>query len=715
MKLIIAEKPSVARDIARVLKINNKAEGCLIGEGYVISWAIGHLVALCDPEDYDANLKRWRASDLPIIPDEIRLKTARKTAAQLKILRKYMTSADVDEIICATDAGREGELIFRYIYQHVKCRKPVRRLWISSMTDAAVRDGFENLRPGKDFDNLYNSARCRSHADWLVGINASRAYSLAFNAFLSVGRVQTPTLAIIVTRQNEIDSFVPKDYWEVHAEFYFSAQNGMYTGKWFSEKNKDGRIDNKETADDIAAKIKGQDGVIESLEIQEKRQLPPLLHDLAELQRECNRKFGFSAAKTLNVAQDLYEKRKLITYPRTDSRHLSRDIKLLPVLAALAAQENYTKFATHIQNMPKLPINSRFVDDAKITDHHAIIPTEKRPPSSLSSDEIKVYDLVARRFLAVFYPAHIQDVTTAITDVAQEKFVSKGAQIRDIGWKELYPNDKDSDDVQILPNLKQGEAVVLKKAAAIAKKTRPPKAYTEATLLSAMENAGKMIEDEEIARQMKESGLGTAATRAATIERLLAVEYIIRQGKNLVPTEKGRSLIKILPTEITSPETTGRWEKGLSSISKGNLDAGRFMGSIEKFVRFLVDNAQNSPKDVHFESNKPTKGSKGSKTKKGTNALGKCPSCGGDVLENSKAFYCAKWKTGCKFNIWRSTTENYQFTLEPAHVTDLLAGKTITANIILPDTYEKAAAGLVLDVQSPSVVRFINVVRTDGL
>ena len=706
--LIVAEKPSVARDIAKVLKVSGKGEGCLIGEKYVISWAIGHLITLCDPEDYNPALKRWKGADLPIIPAEIRLKPIAKTNSQLKVLRKWMNAKEVSDIVCATDAGREGELIFRYIYDFVKCRKPARRLWIFSMTDAAIREGFANLRPGADFDNLYFSARCRSHADWLVGINASRAYSISHNAHLSIGRVQTPTLAMIVARQKEIDNFVPKDYWEVEADFL--AKAGAYGGKWFSEKLPDGRILDKEQAQGIVAKVKGKTGEVLTANTEEKRQPPPLLHDLAELQRECNRKYGYTAAKTLNYAQNLYEKHKLITYPRTDSRHLSKDLapKLEGIVDVLAKLPEYETYAKFIQNMPNLPITNRIVNDSKVTDHHAIIPTESRKRlASLSAEERNVYDAIVRRFLAVFYPENIRDITTVISIVENESFVSKGVLIRRAGWRELYSDEKDEDDEKTLPPLEAKEAVRVTKTAAKAKKTQPPKPYTEATLLSAMENAGKMIEDEEIARQMKDSGLGTAATRAAIIERLLTVGYISRRGKALLPTDKAKSLIQILPAEITSPETTGRWEKGLVSISEGGLTADRFMGSIEKFVRFLVENAQNSPKDVVFEK-EPAK-TRGRGTKKSANSLGNCPLCSGDVLENTKAFYCGKWKNGCKFNIWKSTTKNYHYDLTSEDVATLLSGAVVkNIRITMPDTAEIAAADLILDTAAPSVVRFVN-------
>jgi len=707
LKLIVAEKPSVGRDIARVLGVRGKGEGCLCNDQYVVSWAIGHLVTLCEPEDYDAALKRWKMEHLPIIPEEIQLKSVRKTAAQLTVLRKWMKSKEITEIICATDAGREGELIFRYIYDFAKCKKPVRRLWISSMTDTAIREGFAHLRPLADYDNLYHSARCRSHADWLVGINASRAYSLAHSAHLTLGRVQTPTLAMIVTRQNEIDNFVSKDYWEVIADF--AADTNRYTGMWFNENVEDGRLDKKEAADAIVRKVQGKRGQIDSIKSEEKRQLPPLLYDLAELQRDGNRRYGYTAAKTLSIAQGLYEKRKLITYPRTDSRHLSRDIKISPIVAALGQLTEYATYAEYLQTLPKLPVTGRIVDDAKVSDHHAIIPTGKKPPANLPADERRIFDLIARRFLAVFYPPHIRNVTTVATMVENEQFVSKGTEIIQPGWKKLYAHDEDEDDTQVLPKLSEGQAASVEKAEAVAKKTRPPKAYTEATLLSAMENAGRLVDDEEIARQMKDCGLGTAATRAAIIERLLTVGYLRRAAKTLVPTQKAMTLMQILPSEITSPETTGRWEKGLNAITRGSMNPDRFMAGIGKFVGFLVSDAQNAPKTVQFETDKP-KGRKSAK-KKGS-AIGICPLCKGDVLENTKAFYCAKWKGGCKFTIWKNATKNYHYNLSPGDVARLLAGETLGGvRMILPDTHEHAAANLILDLQSPAVVRFVNINR----
>ena len=587
--LIITEKPSVARDIARVLKVSGRGEGFLQSPEYVISWAVGHLLTLCEPDDYNPNLKRWSMATLPILPTQIRTKPVKKTEPQLKVLLNLLKSGDTGKVICATDSGREGELIFRYIYNYAKCTKPVSRLWISSMTDEAIKAGLANLKPASDYDNLYHSALCRSHSDWLVGINASRAYSITHNANYSVGRVQTPTLAMIVARQAEIDAFVPEEYWEVFVDLFSATDpDQTFTSKWFEQDTKADRLQTKELAAEIVKKIKGKEGLVKSVGTERKGTPPPLLHDLADLQREANKKHGFAASKTLTVAQSLYEKHKCITYPRTDSRHLSADIKLVPIINTLAQNSAYSSFAKGLQ-----PTTSkRVIDASKVTDHHAIIPTTKRP-SSLTADEAKIYDLVCRRFLAAHFPAHLQDMTQIITIIEGESFISKGAVLVELGWKVLYTDEQSDKDNQALPEIKEGETLQTTKVTSKTKKTTPPKPYTEATLLSAMENCGRMVENEEIAAHLKGTGLGTAATRAATIERLLQVEYIIRKGKALHPTDKGKQIIAVLPHEITSPETTGKWEKGLHSINGGTMEPERFMKSIHKFVEYLIAHAQN--------------------------------------------------------------------------------------------------------------------------
>ena len=591
--LIIAEKPSVGRDIAKVLKCKSKGDGYLYSDEYIISWAVGHLVSLADPQDYDPSLKKWSLGSLPIIPSSFQLKPIQSSKKQLDVLKKLMASKEVDSLICATDSGREGELIFRYIYDYAKCRKPFRRLWISSMTDKAITEGFDKLKPGSEYDNLYRSAKCRSKADWLVGINASRAYTLRHNVLYSIGRVQTPTLAIIVARQKEIDAFVPKDYWEIFVDF------DIYKAIWVDKDKKESKIFEKEKAQAIIDKIKGKNGRVDSIEKEDKKQQPWLLYDLTELQRDCNRKFGYTAKKTLSIAQDLYEKRKLITYPRTDSRYLTDDMKpkIRAVLQRLDFGE-YKDYAQRLLDMEELPFSKRIFDNGKVSDHHAIIPTESKVNiNTLSQDELNVYGLIARRFISVFYPPYLYSVTRIITIIEDENFLTKGTTVNQLGFMELYKNDKDKEEGEedaVLPELETGQEYPLSKSQLKQKKTQPPKTYTEATLLSAMENAGRFVEDETLKEQMKDSGLGTPATRAAIIERLLQVGYLERKGRTLIPTEKGIRLISIVPEQVKSPETTGKWEKGLSSIAKGKMDAGRFMGSIVRYVHFLVESSRAS-------------------------------------------------------------------------------------------------------------------------
>ncbi|MCL2189588.1 MAG: DNA topoisomerase 3 [Defluviitaleaceae bacterium] len=608
--VIIAEKPSVGRDIARVLNCKGKGDGYLYGEGYVISWAIGHLATLCEPEDYNPALKKWRMADLPIIPQEMALKPIAKTEKQLQLLARLLNDDKAEKIICATDSGREGELIFRYIYQWAKCTKPVQRLWISSLTDTAIRKGLDTMKTGTEYDNLFASARCRAEADWLVGMNATRAFTLRRNELLPMGRVQTPTLAILVQRQKEIEAFDAKEYFEVEAQF--TKGDASYTGMWFNpkaEENKS-RLYEKDAAEALAAAVKGQAGIIESIETAEKRVPAPQLFDLTELQRECNRKLNLSAQKTLSIAQSLYEKHKMITYPRTDSRYLSND--MVPKLKTVLENQvhaPYTDFAAPLLTPDKLPVTGRMVNDAKVIDHHAIIPTgSKKPLSALSTEERAVYDRILRNFIAAFYPAHVYDVTTVVTQVQQsgfEKpdfaengifFESKGRMDKELGWTALYSHEKtgekEKDAEPALPVMTKGDAFSVTEATALKKKTTPPKPYTEATLLSAMENAGRFVEDEALKEALKASGLGTPATRAAMIEKLISSKYIERKKKNLVPTEKGMKLIAIVPPELRSPETTGKWERGLTRIANGELDAGKFMESIKRYIHYLVKGAR---------------------------------------------------------------------------------------------------------------------------
>ncbi len=665
--LVIAEKPSVAKDIGKVLKCNKKGEGYIFGEEYIVTWAIGHLVTLCDPEDYDKDLKKWDINTLPIRPTNIKLKAIKKTRKQLEVIHKLINNKEVSKLICATDSGREGELIFRYIYEITKCKKPFDRLWISSMTDKAIKDGFKNLKNGKEYDNLYFSAKCRSESDWLVGINATRAYTLKYNALLSIGRVQTPTLAILVERQKEIMNFKEEIYYEL-ASIYKD-----FKGKWVDDTLKNSKIKTKDEATNILNSTKGNDGVVKNVQTVKKKELPPLLFDLTELQIECNKKFGYTAKKTLQLAQDLYEKKKLITYPRTDSKYLSKDMtsKLNSIIKSVDI-EPYSNYVQHILNKDKLPISSRIINDKKVTDHHAIIPTGKKVNlTTLNKDEYNVLNLIILRFLSVFYEPYEYNVTTMVININNHNFVSKGNAVIHLGFNELYKGFKNKkNDTQQLPLLKKDDKVEVKDIIIEEKKTKPPKLYTEATLLSAMEHAGRFVDDEAIKETLKESGMGTPATRASIIERLIAVKYIKRQGKTLIPTDKGMKIIDIVPMELKSPSITGKWEKGLNSIHKGNMDVDRFMSSINRFVDYII---LESKKDtaVVFEEEK-YKAKKGSKK-----TIAKCPKCEkGTILENRKAYYCSQWKSDCKFTLWKNSLNKEGI----EEIDENLAKKIITSN-----------------------------------
>ncbi len=625
--LVIAEKPSVGRDIARVLGCREKGDGLLAGGNYIVSWAVGHLAALCNPEDYNPAWKKWSMETLPIMPEQMQLQAVVSGRAQLAVLKKLLRSPEVESLICATDSGREGELIFRYIYQLCGCRKPFRRLWVSSMTDEALREGFASLRPGADYDNLFASARCRSEADWLVGINASRAYTLKYNTLLSIGRVQTPTLAIIVARAQEITAFVPEEYWELRADFAL-ADGQTYWGVWQDKQGKTRLVGPQaaEQAKALQAAVKGRPAQVLQVGREEKSQPPPLLYDLTELQRDCNRRYGYSAQKTLDIAQSLYERRKLLTYPRTDSRYLSDD--LAPHLASrvqrLAGLTQFSDLAAPLLGQP-LPLSKRIIDNSKISDHHAIIPTEGNLRlEGLTPDELRVFRLVALRFLAVFYPPYRYAVTKVLTQVQTEAnpqgelFASRGQEVLQAGWQAVYqqlqawetaetPPKKTAtakksakEDDQQLPSLQEGQPAQVLAVKSSRKKTQPPKPYTEAGLLSAMENAGRFVENEALREQLKENGLGTPATRAAIIERLLKVGYIRRQGKNLLPTEKGERLMEVVPPELKSPETTGKWERGLSAIAGGRMTDEVFMASIRRYVQYLVHDCRTSNRFVRF-------------------------------------------------------------------------------------------------------------------
>ncbi|MBE6008851.1 MAG: DNA topoisomerase III [Lachnospiraceae bacterium] len=706
--LVVAEKPSVARDIARVLKCSKSEKGYISGENYIISWAVGHLITLWDPADYDEKYKKWAFKDLPIVPEEMMIKPIAKTKSQFSVLKKLMNSKEVDSIICATDSGREGELIFRYIYSMALCKKPCKRLWISSMTDKAIKDGFDSLKDISEYDNLYFSAKCRSEADWLVGMNASRAYSLKYDSLLSIGRVQTPTLAMLVARQKEIDSFDERVYFDVTADY------GDFKGTWTDLEKNDTKIFEEEKADEIVKKIKGKTGVVADIEKEEKKQLPPLLYDLTELQRDCNKKFGFTAKKTLSVVQSLYETRKMVTYPRTDSRYLSDDMipKIYSTMRRVEYVNEFKPYTAGIDTK-KLRITKRIIDNSKVSDHHAIIPADNYfKTGSLTADEKKVFDLIVRRFVCVFYDAYEYETTKVVIKVEGEDLVSKGKVVLKEGWQALYKDDKAKakEDEGILPPLEKGNEVNVISAKKAKKKTSPPKPYTEASLLSAMENAGRFVEDEEIKEQLKDSGLGTPATRAAIIERLIDVGYVTRKAKALIPTQKGIKLIEIVPDELKSPQTTGKWEKGLSSVSKGKMKDERFMGSIKKFVYFLVNDAYSSKKDVVFE-----KEERKYKKRSASGGLGACPACKkGRIYENTKGYYCSEWRNGCGFTVWKNCLDIYGGKVDNTLIKDVLSmGIVKNVDMTLPQTGERCTAQLALRSDFKGL-EYKNVTKKEG-
>jgi DNA topoisomerase-3 len=681
--LVMAEKPSVGRDLAAALPGRfEKAEGYLESDDYVVTWAVGHLVELAEPEDYDERWKKWRMADLPIVPDGFRLKPRdAKSKKQLRIIETLLKRADVDRVINACDAGREGELIFAYIYEAAGVEKPVERLWISSMTKQAIREGFERLRPGDQLASLEAAARSRSEADWLVGMNATRAATIRGRAWVggvvSLGRVQTPTLAMIVKREREIQAFVPEPYWLVHATF-----DPRYEGLWFG--GEETRLKGAQRADDIVARVAGKDGRVESVERKEQSERAPLLYDLTSLQRDANRRLGFSARRTLQAAQSLYEDKKAITYPRTSSRYLSGDMvpQLKTTAATLAPISDYTEAARYVMRLDQLPL-ARVVNDAKVDDHHAIIPTDiEHDVSRFSPDERRIFDLVARRFLAVFHPPARYARTTVVTEVEGERFRTRGKVTLAAGWRAVYGveadvdkrQEEDDDEGGELPELRQGQAVRCAAAESEAKETRPPPRYTEATLLSAMETAGKLIEDEELREAMKESGLGTPATRAETIETLIRREYIERVGKDLQATPKGLQVITMLEQhKLTSPELTGDWERRLAEIEHGRADRGAFMSEIEDFARETVEQIAALDRE---------------KLRPERVELGPCPRCGaetGEVIrENSRAYGCTSWKSreepGCGFVIWKRvagrtlTPELARQLIEEGRTRDVLTG-----------------------------------------
>jgi DNA topoisomerase-3 len=587
--LVLAEKPSVAREIARVLKCNNKNKGFLEGSKYIVTWALGHLVTLAEPEDYDKKYKEWRIEDLPMLPSSMKLKVIRQTSHQFQVIKNLMKRADVKELVIATDAGREGELVARWIMVLANWRKPFRRLWISSQTDNAISEGFANLKPGTAFNDLYNAAVCRAEADWLIGLNVTRALTCKYNAQLTAGRVQTPTLAMIVNRENEIKQFVPVDFWTIRADF------GDYYGDWCSPSGSM-RIFDRTKAEEIIAKTKGHPGVIKEVRTEGKSEMAPLAYDLTELQRDANKRLGYSAQKTLSVLQDLYEQHKLVTYPRTDSRYITSDI--VPTLQGRLKSIAIGPYAEFVKPLLQKPLNptKRFVNNSRVTDHHAIIPTEQPLNlAALSTEEKKLYDLIVRRFIAVLYPPYRYDQITLITSINGENFHSRGKVVKEKGWRAVTskPSERDESNEEALPEQiltqqRKGDYKQVKNCKINSSKTKPPARYSEASLLTAMERPGKFIEDEELRESLKGSGLGTPATRAEIIEKLLYNNYIERQGKELVPTSKGKQLINLVAPELKTPELTAQWELRLSNIASGKGSKAEFIVDIRNSAAELV-------------------------------------------------------------------------------------------------------------------------------
>lgn len=588
--LVLAEKPSVAREIARVLNCSSKGKGYLEGSRYVVTWALGHLVTLAEPEDYDQKLKEWRLEDLPMLPGKMKLKVIRQTSHQFQVVKSLMNRGDIQDLVIATDAGREGELVARWIMEKANWKKPFKRLWISSQTDAAIREGFARLQPGPAYNNLYDAAVCRAEADWLIGLNVTRTLTCKYNAQLNAGRVQTPTLAMIVKREEEIKNFKPSDYWTIRADF------GDYFGDWRGANGS--RIFEAGKAAELENRLKGQTGTIKDVKMEAKSEPAPLAYDLAELQRDANRRYGWPAQKTLSILQDLYERHKLVTYPRTDSRHITTD--LVPTLPARLKGMAAGPYAALVKPLLAAPLKpgKRLVDNSKVSDHHAIIPTEQPLNlTSLSEEEKRLYDLIARRFLAVLYPPYRYNQTTIVTVVSGESFYSRGRVEIDRGWRAVQAaaRDKDSDDEDQEPeqNLAQhsrGETVQVKSIKTGKHKTKPPARYNEATLLTAMETAGKLVEDEELRESMKGSGLGTPATRAEIIEKLVHTSYIERHGKELIPTSKGMQLIGLVPAALRSPDLTAQWEQRLSDIARGQGRKNEFISAIRQEAAAMVDN-----------------------------------------------------------------------------------------------------------------------------
>jgi DNA topoisomerase-3 len=654
--LVIAEKPSVGRDLTRTLPgAFQKHEGYLESDSHVVTWAVGHLVQLAEPDEYDPKYKKWRMADLPIVPEEFRLVVRdERSKKQFSVISKLLRRDDVDLVVNACDAGREGELIFAWTYEKAKSRKPVQRLWLSSMTAAAIKQAFAALHPASEFERLEEAARSRSEADWIVGMNSTRAATIrlrsSFDGAVSLGRVQTPTLAIVARREEEIRAFVPEPYWLVDATFEPSAGEAgrTYHGRYHAGAQP--RLKTAEEAAAIVDAVRDRPGAITKLETSTKKERPPLLYDLTSLQRDANTRYGFSARRTLAAAQRLYEDHKALTYPRTNSRFLPSDMigDLKPTASVLRTHREYARAAAYVTGLDVLPLG-RVVSDAKVTDHHAIIPTNSdHRVARMSDDDRRVYDMVVRRFLAVFHPDAVFENTRLETTVSDHVFRTRGRVLVVPGWRGVYGEglsdgasaDEDDGGDQKLPKLSQGEDVRTLAVESLEKETKPPRRYSDASLLAAMETAGKLVDDEELREAMKDSGIGTPATRAAIIERLIDVGYVEREGRSLVATEKGTNVIKFLGEHaLTSPSLTGDWEHRLGRIEEGQESRERFMHDIAEFARQTVGELDVKLREVRIPRAN----------------LGPCPVCGRDIVENRKGFSCwSREDPGCGFVIWKS-------------------------------------------------------------
>lgn len=639
--LVLAEKPSVAREIAKVLKANKNKGSYIEGDKYVITWALGHLVELQSPEAYDEKYKKWSMETLPMIPKQLNLNIIKKTSKQFYEVKKQMIRSDINEIVIATDSGREGELVARWIIEKSGVKKPIKRLWISSQTDKAIRDGFNNLKDGKEYINLYKAAVCRAEADWLIGLNITRALTCKYNAQLAAGRVQSPTLAMIVNREEEIKNFKPVDYYNIN------VKAKTVNLSWINDKG-NSSIFNNEFADSILNKVKGQDGEVIELTKSNKKKYSPALYDLTELQRDANKIWGYSAKQTLNIMQRLYENHKMLTYPRTDSRYITSDIvSTIPERLKAIGIGEYRVYTEKLLKEGVKP-NKSFVDNNKVSDHHAIIPTEERGNiANLSNEERNIYNLVIKRFLSVMLPAYEYEQTNLKVSINGEAFIAKGNITKNKGWKKLYEKEysDEEDNIQELPELNKGDNIKIDSVNLVKKQTTPPARFNEGTLLSAMENPQKYITvSKDAAKTLNETGgLGTVATRADIIEKLFSSFVIEKRGKEIVPTSKGKQLIDLVPDELKSPLLTAKWENRLDGISKGKDNPNDFIKEMKNYAIALVEAVKNdSSKFVH--DNKTGK---------------KCPNCGKYLLEvkgkNGVMNVCQDRECGYRENVSRTT------------------------------------------------------------